>query len=144
MRYMTRVELILVLILVCCSTVFAREKPQQTNGAPAMTPEKAGQETFNTYCGVCHGTDGKGHGPTAQGLKKTPTDLTQLSRRNGGKFPARIVSSVILGNDIVTDHGTRDMPMWGDAFRAVNRDETMVKLKIRNLTAYIESIQQRQ
>jgi len=36
------------------------------------------------------------------------------------------------------------MPIWGDAFRAANRDETLAKLKIRNLTAYIESIQQKQ
>jgi hypothetical protein len=35
------------------------------------------------------------------------------------------------------------MPMWGDAFRAMNGDQIMVQLKIRNLTAYIESIQQR-
>jgi len=77
------------------------------------------------------------------GLKKHPPDLTQLSRRNGGKFPAQIVSSVIQGNDFITDHGTRDMPMWGDAFRAVNHDDTLAKLKVRSLTASIESIQQK-
>jgi mono/diheme cytochrome c family protein len=98
---------------------------------------------FHAYCVVCHGTDAKGNGPAASGLKKHPPDLTQLSRRNGGKFPAQIVSSVIQGNDFITDHGTRDMPMWGDAFRAVNHDETLAKLKVRNLTAYIESIQQK-
>jgi hypothetical protein len=54
-----------------------------------------------------------------------------------------IVSSVIQGNDFIADHGTRDMPMWGDAFRAVNHDETLAKLKVRSLTACIESIQQK-
>jgi mono/diheme cytochrome c family protein len=108
-----------------------------------MTQEKAGQEVFRSFCAVCHGTDAKGNGPAAPDLKKHPTDLTQLSRKNSGKFPTEIVSSVIEGNDLVTDHGTREMPMWGDAFRAMNGDQIMVQLKIRNLTAYIESIQQK-
>ena len=108
-----------------------------------MTAEKAGQEVFRTYCAVCHGMDAKGNGPAASGLKKRPTDLTSLSQKNGGNFPAEVASSVIQGNDLITDHGTREMPMWGDAFRAMNGDEIMVQLKIRNLTAYIESIQRR-
>lgn len=142
MRCKKRVQSILMVIVGCCSTAFAQEKSQPA--APEMTPEKAGQEMFRTYCAVCHGIDAKGKGPAAPGLKKHPPDLTQLSRRNGGKFPAQIVSSVIQGNDLITDHGTRDMPVWGDAFRAVNRDETLAKLKVRNLTAYIASIQQKQ
>jgi mono/diheme cytochrome c family protein len=133
-----------MLILGCYSIAFAQERPQPANAAPGMTPERAGQEMFHTHCVACHGTDAKGNGPAAPGLKKHPPDLTQLSRRNGGKFPAEIVSSVIQGNDFITDHGTRDMPLWGDAFRATNRDETLTKLKVRNLTAYIESIQQKQ
>lgn len=139
-RHMTSKQAPSILILILGSaTVFAQEKPQ----VPEMTPARAGQEVFETYCAVCHGTDAKGHGSAAPGLKKHPTDLTQLSRRNGGRFPTQIVSSVIQGNDAVTDHGTRDMPMWGDAFHAVNHDDTLVRLKIRNLTAYIESIQQK-
>jgi len=39
--------------------------------------------------------------------------------------------------------GTRDMPIWGDAFRTTNRDESMVKMKVQNLTTYIESFQQK-
>lgn len=144
MRRKNRVLSMLILILGCCLTTFSQEKPQPSNAAQGMTPEKAGQEVFRSYCAVCHGTDGKGNGPAASGLKKHPTDLTQLSRKNSGKFPTEIVSSVIEGNDLITDHGTREMPMWGDAFRAMNSDQVMIELKIRNLTAYIESIQQKQ
>ena len=133
----------LILILGWCLTAFTQEKPQPSNSDQGMTREKAGQEVFHSFCAVCHGTDAKGNGPAAPGLKKRPPDLTQLGRKNNGKFPTEIVSSVIQGNDFITDHGTREMPMWGDAFRAMNGDQIMVQLKIQNLTAYIESIQQK-
>jgi hypothetical protein len=35
------------------------------------------------------------------------------------------------------------MPVWGNAFRAANRNETMVKIKIHNLAIYIESLEQK-
>ncbi len=108
-----------------------------------MTPEIAGQEMFRSYCASCHGLDAKGKGPAAPALKKQPPDLTLLSKKYGGKFPRSTVSSVIEGTDFITDHGSRDMPIWGDAFRIANRDESMVKLKVQNLTAYIESFQQK-
>jgi mono/diheme cytochrome c family protein len=34
-----------------------------------MTQEMAGQEVFRSFCAVCHGTDAKGNGPAAPGLK---------------------------------------------------------------------------
>lgn len=119
------------------------QKPGTEKEIPAITPTVAGQEVFHSYCASCHGLDGKGNGPTASALKKQPPDLTLLSRNNGGTFPTPIVTSVIEGTDFVTDHGTRDMPIWANAFRSTNRDESMVKLKIRNLSIYIESIQQK-
>lgn len=121
----------------------AQEQPKANKEMPAMTPEIAGQEMFRSYCATCHGLDGKGNGPTAPALKKQLPDLTLLSKKNGGKFPRNRVSSVIEGNDFITEHGSRDMPIWGDAFRAANRDESMVKMKVNNLTLYVESIQQK-
>jgi mono/diheme cytochrome c family protein len=125
------------------SLAFAQGKAKPERESSTMTAVVAGQETFRSYCASCHGVDGKGNGPAAPSLKKPPTDLTLLSKKNGGKFPRTIVSSVIRGDDFITDHGTRDMPIWGSAFRTVNRDEMMVELKIQNLTTYIESIQQK-
>jgi len=121
----------------------AQEKPRAEKEVPVMTAALAGQETFRSYCASCHGVDGKGHGPAAPALKRQPPDLTLLSKKNGGKFPSATVSSVIRGDDFIIDHGSQSMPIWGDAFRAVNHDETMVKLKIQNLAIYIESIQQK-
>jgi mono/diheme cytochrome c family protein len=124
------------------SSAIGQEQPKANKQPPTMTPEIVGQEMFRSYCASCHGLDGKGKGPAAAALKKQPPDLTLLSKKYG-KFPRTTVSSVIEGTDFITDHGTRDMPIWGDAFRTANHDESMVKMKVQNLTAYIESFQQK-
>ncbi len=46
-------------------------------------------------------------------LKATPTDLTQLSKKNGGVFPMNAVYDSIDGRRELKAHGTRDMPVWG-------------------------------
>jgi len=40
-----------------------------------------------------------------------------------------------------TAGGSKEIPTWGDAFRSIRRDESLVKLRVHNLTEYIESIQ---
>jgi len=35
------------------------------------------------------------------------------------------------------------MPVWGDAFRGMNRDDTLVKIRVHNLALYIEAIQEK-
>lgn len=98
---------------------------------------------YGAYCAVCHGVDGKGNGPAASALKQPPSDLTQISRKNGGKFPDFVVANVIQGDTAVVAHGSRDMPMWGDVFRSMQRDDPLVKLRVANLTKYIASLQQK-
>ena len=143
-RYGLGVTILVVMSILGRSFVTAgQEQPKANREVPNMTASGAGQETFRAYCASCHGLDGKGKGPAAPALKKQPPDLTLLSKKNGGKFPRDTVSSVIEGNDFITDHGSRDMPIWGDAFHVVNHDEAMVQIKVRNLTIYIESIQQK-
>ena len=133
---------IFIAVLGFGSLAIGQEQPKANKQAPTMTPEIAGQEMFRSYCASCHGLDGKGKGPAAPALKKQPPDLTLLTKKYG-KFPRSTVNSVIEGTDFITDHGTRDMPIWGDAFRTTNRDESMVKMKVQNLTTYIESFQQK-
>lgn len=72
-----------------------------------------GKNEFQNRCAVCHGPGGKGDGGAIDILKTTPTDLTQLSRKNGGVFPFDRVYAVIDGRQAVKGHGTRDMPIWG-------------------------------
>jgi mono/diheme cytochrome c family protein len=141
--WQAKFALMLVIILGFGSLLFAQDKPKPTTATSAVTPVTAGQGVFRAYCASCHGLGGKGGGPAAPELKTTPPDLTQLSKGNGGKFPSAMVSSVIRGDQVLLAHGSREMPIWGEAFRNVNRDETLAKIKVRNLTLYIESIQQK-
>ena len=94
---------------------------------------------FTTYCAVCHGKDGKGDGPAAKALAKTPADLTKLTARNNGTFPDLKVRRYIEGLDEVAAHGTRDMPMWGDLFRSLNRDTAQIR--VAALAEHLKSMQ---
>jgi len=105
------------------------------------TPASSGQEMFKTYCAPCHGLDAKGDGPAAPALKKAPANLTELSARNGGKFPYYKVMSTIKGDTETPAHGSRDMPMWGSLFSSLTTNQAVVQLRISNLTEYLKSIQ---
>lgn len=116
-------------------------KPRIEQTSPLYTAPSSGVEMYRTYCAVCHGIDGKGNGPAAPALKQTLPDLTLLSKNNGGTFPAFRVSNVIQGDADIAAHGSKEMPMWGDAFRTIHRDESLIKLRVHNLTQYLASIQ---
>ncbi|TIU18423.1 MAG: cytochrome c [Mesorhizobium sp.] len=75
-----------------------------------------GKAEYMNSCAVCHGLEGKGDGPLGDELLKRPSDLTRLSRRNGGEFPYWRVFAVIDGRGMVPAHGNRDMPVWGRQF----------------------------
>jgi len=105
----------------------------------------SGKEMFNSYCASCHGTDGKGNGPAAGALKTKPADLTQLAKQNGGKFPDSKVQQAIKGDsNMPSAHGSKDMPVWGPTFWMLGqRSEAQEQLRIRNLTMYVASLQQK-
>ncbi|HSF63286.1 MAG TPA: c-type cytochrome [Paracoccaceae bacterium] len=64
---------------------------------PAPPPAPSGAEDYAAYCAACHGPQGRGDGPAAAGLPQRPADLTRLSDRNGGTFPATRVMAKIWG-----------------------------------------------
>lgn len=76
-----------------------------------------GRYEFINSCGLCHGVDGKDNTQVNDFLKKVPPDLTTLSKRNGGVFPVDRIYALIDGRQAVAEHGTRDMPVWGDRYR---------------------------
>jgi mono/diheme cytochrome c family protein len=106
------------------------------------TNPASGAEMYTNYCAVCHGKDGKGNGPATSALKSPPTDLTTLAQKNGGKYPALHITSVIRGEGDLPAHGSKDMPVWGPLFwRMSQGHEAEVQQRISNLNQYIESLQ---
>lgn len=103
-----------------------------------------GKDLFSSYCASCHGTEARGDGPVAEYLNVSPADLTQLSTRNEGTFPTEQVFQTIDGRRRTRGHGSRDMPIWGKAFKltANNPDEAAVKRTIDELVKFLASIQE--
>jgi mono/diheme cytochrome c family protein len=108
----------------------------------------AGKDRFERYCSSCHGTDAKGDGPLANLLTEKPADLTQLAKENGGKFPGIKVMRQIDGRDTVRAHGTSDMPVWGESFKAAGTrssptGESATRGTAQEIVRYIQSVQEK-
>jgi len=106
----------------------------------AQSAAPGGGSLFSLYCATCHGQSAKGDGPMASVLTKRPADLTQIAKRNGGKYPADVVARVIDGRSPVKGHGGAEMPVWGDAL-AKSANQTPVTERIARLVAYLETVQ---
>jgi mono/diheme cytochrome c family protein len=102
----------------------------------------AGRFQYQTHCANCHGVSGKGNGPMANELMSKPADLTQLSRKNEGKFPLWRVYQVIDGREAITAHGERSMPIWGSWFLKTEGNELLAIGRVLELGYYLKSIQE--
>ena len=134
----------LILFALAAGVLWAQNesRPVVQKTPAGQTSASSGKEMYRAYCAACHGTDGKGDGPASAALKSLPSDLTVLARRNAGKFPELRVFGAINGDLRVAAHGSQDMPTWGAVFGQMDgTDVGRVKLRIRNLTKYIESLQ---
>ncbi|MBZ5570849.1 MAG: c-type cytochrome [Acidobacteriia bacterium] len=131
-------------LLVQLGVPAVAQQPEIKKGSIHYTSPTSGKEMFMSYCAVCHGKDGKGNGPAAAALKIPPADLTTLTKRNGGKFPAAHVSSTILGEADVPAHGSREMPIWGPLLRILDtHGDLIVRQRAVNLTEYVQSLQEK-
>jgi len=114
----------------------------------------AGKIEFRNSCALCHGMDGKGRTGVSDLLKKAPPDITQLSKKNGGVFPAERVAAMIDGREMIKVHGERDMPAWGDRYSSdkvkaaeyygdmpYKDTEMFVKNRINALMGFIKAMQ---
>jgi mono/diheme cytochrome c family protein len=99
-----------------------------------------GSQLYREHCAVCHGVDAKGGGPAAPALKKAPTDLTQIARRNGGKYPELAVQRKIKGAEVL-EHGTLDMPIWGQVLVGPGKSKTDGEMRVFALLKYLGEIQ---
>jgi mono/diheme cytochrome c family protein len=122
----------------------AQDKPTAVGKAPSPTAT-SGKKTYAHYCASCHGTDARGNGPAAVVLKTTPPDLTTLAKRHGGKFPYDYVFNVLRFGTRFASHGSSDMPIWGPVFGSMeNYDEVAVRKRIKDLSDYLASLQEKE
>jgi len=142
-RALRSIFLLLVLLFLAAMQTTAQDKDKAVQKSPIQqTSPASGREMFKTYCAACHGKDAKGGGPAAAELKTPPPDLTTLTTRHDGKFPADYVSNVLRNGAKAPAHGSSDMPVWGPLFATVSgRDPAVVNMRIANLVRYLESLQ---
>ena len=135
---MWKVVLPTALILMLTTTAMTRA---QRATDTAVT--ESGRALFTTYCASCHGVSGRGNGPAAEALRHRPADLTQFAARNGGVFNGARIHRFIDGRTVITAHGTMEMPVWGDAFKAsqTGGTEDAAKARIDELVRYLETLQ---
>lgn len=108
--------------------------------AESTVEQDIGELEYTSFCATCHGNDGKGNGPKANQLSATPTNLTLLSKVNGGSFPETAVYNIIDGRRVGDFHG-QEMPIWGEHFMEIEGNEEVVDERISNLIEYLKSIQ---
>jgi len=134
----------LPVLMMCAALVALAQTPLASPPEREhLIPSLDGQTLFMTYCAVCHGKSAEGNGPMASVLKVRVANLTQIARRNGGKFPFEEVSRRIEGTESnsTVGHGTKEMPIWGPIFSQVTTDQDFGKVRIFNVTKYLQSIQ---
>jgi len=105
---------------------------------------EAAKQTYVRYCGACHGPEGKGDGLVGTFIRPKPTDLTQLEKKNHGKFPFEPTMRAIDGRETVRAHGDPAMPVWGQIFKqeaAPANERAEIQGKLMMITTYLQSIQ---
>lgn len=120
----------------------------QTTGPtvpPLVISSMAGSDLYQAYCASCHGRGGQGDGPTVPALRSPMPDLTTLARRNGGAFPAERVEALVTHGEALRSpaHGSREMPVWGPLFRALDPNDTRAAVRISSIVDFIRSMQVR-
>lgn len=130
-----------VLAMVCAaqSPVFAQARKTDL-----------GKIEFDSKCAHCHGSAGKGDGPTNAFMTRRASDLSVLAKANGGVLPVVALYDAITGDKEVAGHGTREMPAWGAAYRMQGADcyidapydpEAYVRARVLLLIEYINRLQ---
>jgi len=133
----------LVLVSVVAGGIFASSQDRNQR-QPQIFPVD-GASVFRNYCAACHGPGGRGNGPVSKPLKGKVPDLTKLSRRNGGVFPATQVRTTIMSgsDDLLPALGSKQMPIWGPIFHDIEFDQDLGNVRLDNVTKYLESMQRK-
>lgn len=137
---------IFILALVLLLTAWSGTLDKRTL-AQEMEVVLGGELEYQNYCAVCHGVDAKGQGLMGRFLTIRPADLTLLAKKNGGTFPFWQTYRAIDGREEIRGHGSRDMPVWGDRFRAQARgndsgSRAQAAGRLLGLVFYLQHVQE--
>jgi len=113
----------------------------ENSGRAAELSSYGGAELYQRFCASCHGHSGLGDGPVASRFKVLVPDLTRITQRHGGVFPAEDVRRIVDGRSVHMAHGTRTMPVWGYEFRAAEDTTSTADELVQRLVEYLRSIQ---
>jgi len=142
---MSRLTIAAVATAVALLGVFMSYVPEADAEDPHL-----GVIEYEISCMPCHGVEGHGDGRLAPALKIRPADLTKIAKANKGVFPASKVADIIDGREIVSIHGPREMPVWGDRYRKpiesnepFARIEQRARRQINALVEYLKTLQEK-
>jgi mono/diheme cytochrome c family protein len=114
--------------------------------APQASDRVQARNDFQALCVDCHGADGRGGGPAAEGMVPHPVDLTQVAAKNGGVFPRLQVMGHIYG--FTPGRSESPMPQFGDLldgptipYDAGDGNPTPTPVRLVALMEYVEAMQ---
>jgi len=112
-------------------------------GVANANEQPSGAALYRNHCAACHGAQAEGNGPAAVGMRAKVPGLRALSERNGGQFPADAVARHIDGRDRPEAHGSLQMPVWGEIFKAPRSagGDQVARERIAALVEYIATLQ---
>jgi mono/diheme cytochrome c family protein len=123
--------------LVAALGAFAAGAASGQPGVFAQYEDYSGTELFERFCAACHGESAQGDGPVAASLAVPVPDLTRLSQRRAGTFPANEVREIIDGRSPIMAHGPRQMPVWGYEFWIEEGADVDAEVRSREMIARI-------
>ncbi|MEJ1337229.1 MAG: c-type cytochrome [Candidatus Sedimenticola sp. (ex Thyasira tokunagai)] len=117
-------------------TLLAVNYPALSGNPP---PAYEGRRLFVSYCQLCHGMDGKGHGPLARELRITMSDLTTTVRSRSDTILKKIITGE--GRQTITGRNRHNllsdaMPKWKDVFSDSQIDALIAYLRFLGNTRY--------
>jgi mono/diheme cytochrome c family protein len=136
----------LIAIVVAGAAAATLHAQSARQGKPPLAIESLGAtDSYEFYCASCHGDTGRGDGPVASTMRVKPADLTTLAERNGGSFPRERIEGYVTGTGrSIAAHGSRDMPVWGPAFRALDGSDARARVRVAAIVDHLESLQTRE
>jgi mono/diheme cytochrome c family protein len=139
---MSRKSYFVLIAATVAATLFASDSKSNVTIQTTKVSAVDGKAMYGNYCAPCHGVDGKGNGPMSSSLKRTPTNLTLLSKNNHGVYPESHVVGVLGHGATASGHNKSGMPEWAETLGNIDQNNKLdVPLRISNLSKYLQTIQ---